>query len=390
MQETLFFREWLEKRVLREPYVSAAWDAFMEAERVVPELKRFRVTPQTPPWHAEGPVLVDHIVRILATIFAVVDGVALEEIEEFARHKIFDIEIEELSHVIKEEAGTLLTYALVHDLAKPDTVSFSASSDSKGAKELFISREGQVASTRDIEHYQKLLKAFSVRFPEYSGEQLGAAFYDEYGIQVHNYEHDKKGAQGNKLEAGLKIAKLHHVSSQDTARLQWVVRHHIDVIQFFRDEPKPKKYELLLVKAAKAGFDPQPLFDLLTAATFLDICAGSLQYQEGRFSASVDPVIHMLQSEREHLPMRAEERRGAREQMSRKQRKEALIQAGLAPEHVFNLLDIPHGPERGHVMESIYRLLDDKDTDYDFGRHRTEIREKVLKAKEMLKEGTRD
>src|SRR3989338_7546916 len=63
-------------------------------------------TPQDIRYHAEGPVLHDHLRLMLAFLFAVVEEkIHLIDIEEFRRLKGYEGEIEELEEMLKEHVS---------------------------------------------------------------------------------------------------------------------------------------------------------------------------------------------------------------------------------------------------------------------------------------------
>ncbi|MCR4312071.1 MAG: hypothetical protein NUV56_02190, partial [Candidatus Uhrbacteria bacterium] len=129
--------DWLE-RVLDADMRRRAHGVFEGAIAQIPELVRYRITPQTPPHHAEGPNIASHVERMLACILAIEEGAKLTEVEEFTRDPADRLASAEIEEAIREHAAFFKVYALVHDIAKPDLVSFSAPESSRGAVEGFF------------------------------------------------------------------------------------------------------------------------------------------------------------------------------------------------------------------------------------------------------------
>ena len=94
--ETRFFLDWVNDELFHSDIIRQAEDTFLQAAKQFPEIARFQTTPQSAPWHCEGPVLSDHVKRILAGIYAIVNGAQLLEIEELAREKSLAGEIYEM------------------------------------------------------------------------------------------------------------------------------------------------------------------------------------------------------------------------------------------------------------------------------------------------------
>ena len=75
--ETAFFDDWINQQLRNPTIMRRVRDAYFEAEAVAPELTLLRTTAQSPPYHAEGPMVIDHLERMLAGFFAIVDGKSL-------------------------------------------------------------------------------------------------------------------------------------------------------------------------------------------------------------------------------------------------------------------------------------------------------------------------
>lgn len=387
-KETKYLLDWMNREVLREDLAREAEDLLIAAENVAQEIRSFRTTPQAANWHAEGPVISDHIRRILQVILAIVEGASLLEIEEFAREKILYGELLELEQTIREQAATMIVFALLHDLAKPDTLRFDAPQGSKGEKEGFrlhgqVKRE--LARPEEVQHYMKLYKSFAIKQGVKTTQEMTAAFFDTYEIHVHNHGHDRVGASDKYLEVRQRIEELHQLSADDAALMPFLIKHHIDALSYFKDGPNEKKFLLLIERANQWGFDADDALDALLAAAFLDRL-GSLSYAHGQFTVQYEMIVHMLHSERLALPKRQEKRDQEVLLEKKRKRKAAMKEAGLNGESVFSLLETVYGKERGTVMKRINEMIDDPEIEIEFGEHSEEMGRRITHARSLLTE----
>lgn len=385
-RHTSYFLDWMDHEVIDPGFLKQADDLLKQAENKVPALKLYRTTPQTAPWHVEGPMVADGIIRMLAGVFAIVEGADLRQVEELARHKALAFEINELSEIIKENAATLQAYCLVHDIAKPATLSFEAPMGSLGETEGFSQHKYRVsaqATEAEVIIYHKLIKAFHTEHPDLNNQELTAKFYDKYEIRTHYFDHDKRGASREYLDAREAISDMLRLEVRDRALLTFLIRNHIDVFTFFSRGANPKKYQLMTARAVKADFDPDDALDLMLAAAFLDSSLGAVNYRDQKFSVDLNSTIHMLISEEETSTYRKDKRRERAAQKHKQVLKDSLLRANLSPEEVFLLLEVSFGPERGRVMDKIYSLIEDGGT-IDFGSKTSQMAPKIKKAREFF------
>lgn len=378
---------WMEQRVLTSQNLQRAKDLMVQAAQRVPAVGMLEHVPQSPPWHTEGMVVARHIERILSGVFAIADGASLTEVEEFARHKNLDHEVLQLQQTIQEHAATLQAYALLHDLGKSDTVSFETPEGSKGAVEGFIQhsrREQKKASEQERQVYLKLARAKWSAMGEATEAEAMAAFYDEFEIRSHFYGHAKVGAGAVYEEAREEISDMLRLSEVERRMLTFCIRYHIDTIGYFNKQPNPKKLEVLTARASKAGLDAGDVLDVLVAAIFLDTGIGSLHYADGVFDIDLRPTVNFLLSEELAFPDRRLARREQANVGARKAFKEILRESNLEPDIVFSLLNIPHGPERGEVMNHIYALVADSSQPVDFGKHTNDLAPRIAKARTLF------
>jgi hypothetical protein len=320
----------------------------------------FARTPQSAPYHTEGPFLQQHIERMLTVLFAIEDGESLLAIEELAAKKEWHTQIEGLEHCLQEHAATMRAYCLLHDLAKTDVFTIAAPEGSKGMNVGF-SLISQKMSQRDRERqrdlYQKYVQHFSIEQQLDVSKELAARFYDAYELRVHYPKHAQVGGSAEYKESYHAIGEWLRMREQDIDVLRWLTRQHIDVIAAFQSGPDVHAYEVFAGRAEKAGLDVHEAMELLLATVFLDACMGSLRYEHGRFSVELNIVFHFFESERQVAPRRLERRTQKAEKKKKRAFKNLLQESDLLGNAVFSLLEIPFGPERGAVMEQIHAYV---------------------------------
>lgn len=345
----------------------------------IPALGRFLRTPQSAPWHVEGPVVRDHIERILFALEVCVEQGGLLAIEEFRREKDLELEILALERTLREYAIFLSAFALAHDAAKPELLSFDAKEGTKGAREGFAQHDKRAkkhASDAEIQRYDKLLRAFAAAHPSWQMPRLMTAFYAEYGIETHYDLHGPRAASHE--YAPLREEVMRHVglSASYAKLLTEVIRYHIDVLH----DVDGKKYELIAARAGKAGLNVDVMLDVTLAHVFLDAVAGSITST----GATTDLVIRHMRAERDAFPRRHEERVLARDRAVKQAYKQVLVDSGLEGDTVFALLGTPIGPERGEVMRRIQDAIRDAAAKPEFGSHTGEILRRIALVRARL------
>lgn len=386
-KDTQFFLDWIGNQVLTDQYLNEAAQTLLEAEKKVPDLRAYRTTPQSAPWHCEGPTLANHVERILAGLFAIAGGADVLNAEDVARRKDLYGEFGEMQEIIRENAATLKAYALVHDFGKIATLSFEAPEGSRGAREGFLQHKRRVSSRAqesEKQIYNKLVKSYHAQKPDLNDQELMAKFYDEYEIRIHYYAHAKLGSSQETLSVREAVSDLCRLQRRDRIMLTFLIRNHMDVLNYFGAGPDMKKYELLVARAVKAGLDADDALDLLLAAAFLDSVIGSLKYSDGIFSVDMRPIVGLLYSEQQAAPHRRQQRLDESERRDKKLMKSALERAHLSAEEVFELLNTPFGPERGRVMNQIYALVRGEESKVDFGNQTAQIAPRIKHATHLF------
>lgn len=368
-------------------YGTQAEALMQQAEEAAPSLRAWCTTPQGGPWHCEGPVLADHICRILIGLRAVEGGAALADIEEFAREKDLVLDIAALQATLRTHVPLLAVFALTHDAAKPVALSFDAPVGSRGEAEGFVARKKDAphpASQAERSHYDKLFRAYHAAHPERDVIQTMTGFYDAYGIMTHYLEHESLAvapAFEPVRHAMLALFGLPHAHSKMLTEL---IRYHLDVLHFFGTKPEAKKYEVMAARAGKAGVNTDLFLDLMIAAAFLDAVVGGVVSRDGKATAQTELVVNMLRAEREVMPERHARREEQAASGKKQAYKDALAKAGLDGESVFTLLGTPIGPERGVVMGHVASAIKDPAYRLDVGAQTAELSHRIAQARSLL------
>lgn len=365
-QPTKYFLPWLDEVVL-------SFDRQRHAEQILKKLAeqsddiaKLRLTPQSAPHHAEGPLVNDHLVRMLALVAAFEQRSSLAEVEEVIREKNFLLELQSLEATLRDQTEFLSAYVIAHDLGKIETVSV----------------EGLVGAIP----YDKHFRAFAAKNPTLSGRELQAAYYAKEKIRVHYRGHDRLGASERFAATRQLVMRFFDVPLSSARLMSELIRVHMDVIVPFTRSVDIARYQTLVALPDRLGLNKELFLELIPAALFLDAVAGSLHTDGQHFFSDLTPLLNWYRAEREVSPSRHEERVLAAQRGRKQLVKETLTEAGLEAEHVFALLATPHGPVRGKVMEDVYELIRRPQTKVDFGPHTPELRQRAELARQLLSE----
>jgi hypothetical protein len=347
--------DWVQRFLFAPDVVRRARDGVFAAEAVATEITQFRTIPQSPPYHAEGVMVIDHVHRLLQAIEAIVAGARLLQIEELARERDLHDAIIEIEEIIRENAATLSAFAVLHDLAKAQTLSFSAPEGSQGAAEGFATE--RLSSDQLAIQYGKLVRRHELQLTDTQPWNVAIDFYKSYQIQVHYDGHAKAGVSEEYEEARTAVEDLYRLTARDRGLLRYLIRYHIDVLELFTGGVNPAKYEALMARASKQGFDADDVLDLQAAVLLLDACLGSLRYDDGQLVISFAPFLAMLRSEPEAAPARTARREERKRKAEKKTFRRLLTDHELDAETVIETLQLPIGKERGDVIQAIHAAV---------------------------------
>jgi len=377
--ETYPFFTWMDRFVTTDENLRNARDVMYELEAQVSQLSQIHRTPQSANHHSEGPLMTSHIENMLAGLFSICEeGTSLLDIEEFAREKHFKNEFAELEDVICANAATLKAFALLHDISKYETLSFSAPQGSKGAAEGFFV-DARLSKDVLIDRYIKLLNKFKVENPGLSPREVASQFYDVYQIKIHYKRHAQVAASDEYKEVRWQVEDLCRLTAKDREILYLLIKYHMEVISFVENKPDGARYNYLKRIAQKSGIDSDDFLNLQAAALFLDATIGSIEYKDGKFKAHTEIILNMFRSEE----LADEDRRKARVQKleDKKQREFKKMMQGveLGGGEVFELLNIGFGPERASILDKIEKSVKTGDMS-DLGEYKEKLYSQIQEA----------
>jgi len=324
-------------------------------------------TPQSPHYHAEGPILHHHLRLMLMVLYSVAEGkISLLDIEEFRRMKEYEGEIKELEQTIREKAGLLEVFVLCHDAGKWPSVFFSAPKGSRGERLGFDmdimfkwDEFGACERAKFRDKYIELFDEFVREHPGESMESLEAQFYLYYGIRVHYPGHERvihTPVYRNLIE---RVGTAHSLSCQNVVLLEDLICHHQVGEQFV--EVRPEGIKKLVHFAQAHGYDSDDFIDLLQAVVFLDtVCSSKRLAPHGTWR---DPsvIINFLRSEHEYQPLRRQKKELEREDGAKCKRNRLFREVGLDGVALMDLFDMEAGVQFGKVMRRVHNAIDGKE-----------------------------
>ncbi|MFZ2681629.1 MAG: hypothetical protein WAZ14_00835 [Patescibacteria group bacterium] len=377
--ETVYLFDWLQDTACNPAALARAERLWDHLVKVASPLGGLRLTPQSPPHHAESDLVSGHVLRMLACVEAFSAGQSLAQIEDFARDKVFALEFQALETTLASDGAFLAAYAACHDLGKIDTVMFQAEPGSLGEAEGFANPAEKLATDADKTRYDKLRRA-------HQAKDAAESFFATYKITVHYGDHARAGASDTYASTRQAVLDFLQVSDTHTRLLAELIRAHMEAIRAFAQGPDAVRYQALAGVAAKAGLNVPVFLDLLPAVVFLDAVLGSLSTSDGTPVAETEVIFNLFRSEREAMP----ERHAAREAAARRGHKHAvqeiLTEVGLEAQAIFTLLQTPYGPVRGQVMAQVYAMIRNPDAQADFGEHTAFLKERARLAYAKLRQ----
>lgn len=317
-------------------------------------------TPQDPRYHAEGPVMRDHLRLMLTFVFALVEEkVHLVDIEEFRRLKGYDGEIQELEDLIKENVSFFQVYALCHDVSKWVSVTFSSRWGSRGEQLGFNTPrahhfdEAAHERTNKLAQYQELYRQFARSEFQGTDRQTQAQFYLHYGIDVHYPGHARK-IHAPVYDALLtRLCEAHRLPARDREILEDLISHHMEFGRDFH-AVRPARIARYTYLARKRGYDADDFIDLAQACLFLDHSVGSLRFSPHGSWHETDSIVNFLKSEHDFAPHRRGEKEAAREAQEKKRRNQIFREVGLDGVAMMDVLGMEAGPEFGLALRRIH------------------------------------
>ncbi len=362
--ETIFL-----DRIIEE--IESRADFAVRAEKTIdfwksrePLFVKLLLTPQSLPYHAEGPTLESHISLMLKCLYAFSSGeFSLLNIEEFAREKGQEGVLVDIMHLLREETDFFETFILCHDIAKSVLVWFDAPIDSAGHVAGFVEKitghgtDLNLAQRLDtINRYQKLFKDFSVDHSTDSSEQLSIVFYEAYNIQVHYYGHEKGIYLPVFSEFLSRVAKEKGLATKDRDLMEVIIAHHLDPLKdFLAIKPNAVKKYVSLAQVNK--WSTTDILRRFQAVLLLDAVCGSKHLAPHGTWHDASIFVHFLRSEHAFAPAWRSSREDTRKQEQTKLFRRLFREVGLDGVSLMDFFNIGPSPEFGKLLYSIQESI---------------------------------
>ncbi|RMD50808.1 hypothetical protein D6827_03300 [Candidatus Parcubacteria bacterium] len=381
-KNTVSVLDWLKEQMQDSMALRAARDSIYEVEAKVPVIALYRTLPQSPPWHSEGSVLMDHVERMLVALYAIArEDFSILSLDEFASIHDLEPDFYIIQDIIRENFATLSAFIFLHDIGKQDTIIFNAPKGSLGASEGFF-KDSKIPKNVLLDTYLKLVKVLMAE-KNTDAVKTSVLFYEKYQIRVHYPRHAQLSA-GEKYKKERQIISDHfRLIDRDREMLQLMIRFHIDAIDFFKNGIQPEKIDVMLARAGKRFIDGDDFLDVLAAALLLDTVFGSIEYKNGEFAVNMDPFLNFLRSEQLAVPHRANNRRIRFNKKQKDFYKSVLQKAGLELNNLFSVLNIKPGPQRGDVALLVEKIIKNEADIKDFNFNNQDIKNKLLAARDL-------
>lgn len=365
--ETEFLEEAL-TRVFTDAKIMARTDRSLSAAaHAEPLIAQSLKTPQSLPYHGEGPFMESHLRAMLAALYAVEDGTLdLLLVEEFARHKSFRGEVEELQDTLRENAAFFEAFIFCHDAAKWVSASCEAERGSVGERLGFFvppraawEDAGASSRARVRSLYVDLYQAFAKDHRNLTPADIQAAFFDTYRIRVHFRGHDRMVHAPVFRSLLARVCNRLRLAKDDEHVLEYLIAHHLQPLADF-DGIWPERIGRYLMLAKKAGVDGDDFVDLLQAATFLDYVAGSAKRESAADKPTHDltPVLRFLESEHAFAPHRREQLAKRRVERKKQERTAVFRDHGLDGLALLDVLEMQPGPQFGTLLAQIHAAIE--------------------------------
>jgi hypothetical protein len=344
-----------------DPHLFKHAESILEAaQHQEPLIAQSLETPQDVRYHAEGPIMRDHLRLMLMFLFAIAEEkVHLIDIEEFRRMKGYEGEIEELEEMLKEKFAFFQVYVLCHDIAKWTTLTFSSKPGSRGEQLGFNSPRShhfdEAAHERaaKLAQYQELYQQFCERDFHGTDRETQSQFYLQYGIDVH-YPHHARKIYTPVFEALLtRMCQAHRLPSRDRDLLEDLISHHMEFGFDFK-VVRPARIRRYTHIASKRGYDADDFIDLAQACLFLDQSVGSLRLSPHGYWHETLSIVNFFISEHDFAPHLRAQKEEAREAHEKKLRNRLFREVGLDGVAMMDVLGMEPGPEFGLALRRIH------------------------------------
>lgn len=365
-QDTIFLDAALESIEVHVDVSKRAEETLTFWKKQEPLFAELLETPQSPPYHCEGPTLREHLLLMLKTLHALAsDTLILSRIEEFVREKGQESVWQEMTTLLKKEEAFFEVFCLCHDIAKQSLVWFDAPRGSKGYEEGFIEHmKGHAVDVDAAERlhsstqYKQLFAQYAKEHPTSSSEELVVQFYQAYGIEVHYYGHER-GIYIPVFSAMLgRIAEHYHLSETDTALLEVLIAHHLDPLQDF-SAIRPESIKKYVEIARRYQRPASDILRCFQVCILLDTVCGSGQLAPHGVWHDPSVLVRFVQSEHTFAPKWRAERMAEQKRLQDRFFRNAFREVGLDGLSLLELFSMEPSPQFGKLLRRIQEQVID-------------------------------
>jgi hypothetical protein len=310
---------------------------------------------------------------MLMSLYAIEVGkLRLTEVEELARMKGYEHEVEELETLMREHVSWFEAFVLVHDAAKWNTVTFASPEGSRGAELGFnfhLTYEPDVdLSARAVlrDRYIDLYHTFEQMHPNESAREIQSLFYLTYDIDAKYPHHDRMIHAPVYHALFERFARAHELTDIHTAMLEDIISRHL----LFKRFALPEKSDLhpFAHLARVRGYDADDFFDFLEGALFLDFVCGSIRLSAHGYWREIEMLVNVLRAEHETDPSRRAEKLHTRQEKEHRHRLHLFQEVGLDGISLMDLLGMEPGQEFGRALRRVQTAVVGEADMPSFGR----------------------
>ncbi|MFH1405098.1 MAG: hypothetical protein ABIH21_03315 [Patescibacteria group bacterium] len=336
-------------------------DAATQSEPLIAESFK---TPQSAPYHTEGPYLRSHLKLILIVLYALdEEKFHLIDVEEFRQMKGYEGEIDEMEEIIKENISLFESFALCHDVAKWACFSVSSPQGSRGNALGFdvgnFTHFKEICNSEFAAQRSKYIELYEDFAKKYSGESIqtiSSLFYKTYQIRCRYPGHGRAIHTPVHHSLLQRVCKASRLTQRDTEMLEDLIAHHLEPISDFK-KISPSRISRHLAIAHERGYDADDYIDLLQSCFFLDIVCASKRINNNVQWHEFDLIKNFLVSEHDYSPQKRVEKVMAYEQKKEKEKNMLFRKVRLDGAALLDLLQMEPGPEFGKLLHQIHKSI---------------------------------
>ena len=331
MGETLHLLQ-VARRIEHDVVLRDRADVVLRGLEKEPLMDGLYETPMSNRFHAEGPTVRSHLRLMLMSLFAILDGkIHLLEIEEFARLKGMEDEIQEMEQMLTENPATFEVFCLIHDVGKQFKV--------------FVD---------DQDH-------------------------------IHYHGHAKEIYRPEIRDLLYRLAAQYKLEDRDVEMIVPLVAFHLEPLHRFRTSAHKKDVELIAKLGAKQGQDSDDFMNMLQAAILLDQVFGSREVVGEKITTDANHLVNFLIAEREYAPWKLAQKEAARALERKRSLHKVLVEAKLDGHGMMQLTGMKPGRELGDLLKKIQAaVLEEGELPKEASAWKDELARRLLLARARL------